>query len=223
MAAPENANVQRQVNLTCTIRLIRPGNMANLNPDILGVDINNFEADIAQSFADFITESLNAQDDPAIGIEERFVMRLHSDVNVNMNRALPDGNVFNVNATFTVKYNNEDYDDAIKDADVGLLRDGLIEDFSSRIQNVNNVGFFREVDNIVINMDDEIPLVPIQPVVVHAAPAEQVAQPNENNNNYHGQAMNGGRHRRSRRRRTTQQRRRNTRRQSTRARRGRKN
>lgn len=239
MAAPvEVANVQRNVNLTCTIRLMRPGNMANLNPDILGVDINNFEADLAQSLANYITDDLNAQDNPAVVREELYIMRLHSNVVVNVNRAAPDGNVFNVNAAFTVKYNNEDfwdYDDRFMDRDLRLLHDTLIEDFSSLIQNVNNVGFFPQVENLVIDMDDEIPLVPI-PVLPVAAPAQQVgiipnaaAPPQQvgfipdhlpedgNENNNDGQPMMGGRRRRVTRRR------RNTRRRSTRARRGRKN
>ena len=241
MAAPvapiEDANVQRQVTIAGTIRLKRPGgNMANLDPGVLGVNMNNFEADIAQSLSNFITDELNEQDDPAIERELLYVMRLHSNVVVNVNQAVPNGNVFNITVAFTVKYNNEDfwdYDDRFMDNDIRLLHDALIQNFSTLIQHVNNVGFFREIeDNLAIDMDDEMPFVPVpihvQPVAAPAhapAAAPQVGVipdalpgvPNENNDN-NVQPMMGGR-----RRRVTHRRRRNTRRRSTRARRGSKN
>ena len=221
--AAENANSQRDVHLTCTIRLISPGNMANVNPGVLGVDINDFEDDLAQSFSDFITDTLNAQDDPAVDVDDLYVMRLHSNVVANANRALPDGNVFNMNAFFTIKYNNQDfwdYADRFMDRDIGLLSHALVGDFSDRIQNINNVAFLRKVEMVDIEMDDEMQFVVIQPVAVAVAAPNMQPAPN-NNQNQGGYGMNGGRRARSRR---SRRHRRNTRRHRTRAhRRGRKN
>ena len=163
--AIEDANVQRNVTLTCTLRLIRMGNanMINVNPNNLHVGIDQIENELGRSMGSFIMETLMLQENPDLDVDIRYIMRPHSDVVVQVNRAQPDGNIFNIQTTFSVKYNNQDfwdYDDRFMNADIQNLIDALNFDFSSRGQNIAGIAVDLDLDNLEINMDDEIDFVP---------------------------------------------------------------
>jgi hypothetical protein len=154
-------NVQRQVNLISSLRLVSLENMANLNPDHIPLNVPNFESDLQESIAAFIMETLTVQDH--ILIEDQFIMRPHSDIHVVVHRADPDDNVFNIEVTFTIKYNNEafwDYDDRFMDSDVAILQNAFLE-YASRPQHENEVDFMLAVDDLDTRMADEEQFMPL--------------------------------------------------------------
>ena len=157
-------NVQRQVTLTCSIRIMREDveNFANLNLNQVGINTPNLESDLEETVRDFITATLTAEHN--FNLEHAFIMRPHSDINVVVRRREPpDVNVFDVTANFTIKYNNEDfwdYPDRFEDGEVKALGEALFHIADIR-QVVNGVEFFRVIQDLDIRMGDEEPFVPI--------------------------------------------------------------
>ena len=159
MALAERANIQRQVTLTCSIRIVRD-DMANINLNQVGINIPNLESDLEEAFRNSITAILTAEHNN--NLEHAFIMRLHSDINVVVHRrAPPDINVFDVATNFTVKYNNEDfwdYGDRFEDGEVQALGEALFH-IADIGQVVNGVEFLRVIEDLDIRIGGEQPIV----------------------------------------------------------------
>ena len=155
----ERANIQRQVTLTCSIRIVRD-DMVNINLNQVGINTPNLESDLEEAFRDSITAILTAEHNN--NLEHAFIMRLHSNINVVVHRrAPPDINVFDVAANFTVKYNNEDfwdYGDRFEDGEVQALGEALFH-IADILQVVNGVEFFRVIEDLDIRIGGEQPIV----------------------------------------------------------------
>jgi hypothetical protein len=158
-------NVQRQVTITGSIRVMRPeavDHLANMNLNQLDINVHNLESDLQDSFGNFIMETLTAEYN--LYLENSFIMRPHSDINVVVRRREPpDVNVFDVTANFTIKYNNVDfwdYEDRFEDSEINALGDSFA-DYADIPQIINEVEFFRIVQDLDIRMGDEQPFVPI--------------------------------------------------------------